>query len=561
VHLSRPALALTAALTLTAGAAPALAASTTTPSKGNAHSALTLLQVSLAGHTVSAGTIEGVASDAASRVAKLVVTPVTLDGTAIGQQTVTPANSPMTVPSSAQSATVPNLLSLTGPTLAVTAKSGPTAVLASAVLKALGTVTLKPAGLVSLPLNLQTASMTNLAQVTANQSEAEKSLNIGSLSLPSINDLLAGLGVDVNALLAQLTQGNLNTLNGLVSGTALTALNNAVDTAQAALASAPNSLAGAVAALAPATTQLNQANAALTTANTAWNTAFATIPLATLTTLGVPSTLLPSGFSGLTTVQQTGLAAVVPNIATLASNAVSAQTAVDTAQTLVDNLNALIDALQNLVNAVLGAVTGNDDPLAALGNISVATKAIATKTSSTPTASATLGSVDVLGTAASVGQLTSVLSGVTNTLAGVLNSVAGVTFTPPSVQVGTPHTTSSKQGTTHRATASITGVTVTLPTIKLPAALSTITSSLPGASVVNGVVNVLGGSVKVGTLDESADLTPGTTSSSTPSTPTSSSGGPSLAGTGMSSTIPAVAALLVIAALVVLRRRATRGDV
>jgi hypothetical protein len=559
VHLSRPALAVTAALTLTAGAAPALAASTSTPSKGNAHSALTLLQVSLAGHTVTAGTIEGVASDATSRVAKLVVTPVTLDGTAIGQQTITPANSPMTVPSSAQSATVPNLLSLTGPTLAVSAKSGPTAVVTSAVLKALGAVTLKPAGLVTLPLNLQAASMTNIAQVTSAKSEAEKSLNIGSLSLPSVNDLLTGLGVDLDALLAQLTQGNLNALNGLVSGTALTTLNTAVDNAQAALATAPDSLAAAVAALAPATTQLNQATAALNTATSAFTsamgTAFANPALATaLGAVGITSTSSPATVVSL-------IGALDPTLQSAAQGAVDAQTVQTTAQTLVDNLNALIDALQNLVNAVLGAVTSNGDPLAALGNISVATRALATSSSATPTASATLGSVDVLGTAASVGQLTSVLGGVTNTLAGVLNSVAGVTFTPPSVQVGTPHTSASKHGTTHRATASVTGLTVTLPTIKLPAALSTITSSVPGASVVNGVVNVLGGSVKVGSLDEAADLTPGTTSSTPSTTPSSSSGGPSLAGTGMSTTIPAVAALLVIAALAVLRRRATRGDV
>lgn len=567
MHLLRPALAATAALTLTAAAAPAaLAASSTTPSAGTAHSALTLLQVSIAGHDVTAGGIDAVATDAATRAAKLVLTPVSLDGTPEGQQTVTPANAPMNVPASPQSVSVANLLSVTGPTFAVDAKAGPTTVLTSAVLKALGSVDLKPAGLVDLPLDLQAASLANVAQVTATQAEAEKSISLGGLALPSVNDLLSGLGVNLTALLAQLTQDKLDALNGLVSTDALTALNTAVDSAQSALGSAPGTLSAATSALSAANTQLSAANGALTAADTAWSTAFGAIPAASLTGLGVPTSLTPSGFQALSPALQSSVDALSPSdLAALAATAVNAQSVQATAQTLVDNLNALVDALQALVNAVLAAVTGNSDPLASLADIAVTTKAVAAQTSPAPVATVSVGSLDVLGAAAPVSSLTTALGSVTSTLAGVLNSVAGVSFTPPTVTLGTPHTSRSQQGQTRKATASITGLTLTLPTITLPAALSTITANTPAASVVNGVVSVLGGTVKLFDVSEAADFTPAvtTTTPSTPSSPSpsTSGGSPSLASTGLSRTVPVAGALLVIAALAVLhRRRRVSGD-
>src|SRR3954452_4572727 len=564
---------MTVALVLAASAAPALAATTTTPATGSARSTLTLLDLAVGGHQVSAGQIAAVASNTGSRVAQLVVTPVVLDGTAHGQQTVTPANAPATVPSgSPQTVSVPNLVTVTGPTLALDAQAGPTAVLTSAVLKALGQVTLTPAGLTSLPINLQAASLNNIAKVTATQTEATKSVVIGGLALPSVNQLLSGLGVDLNALLNQLTQGNLDKLGGLV-GANLATLNAAVDTAQAALGSAvPATLSAANTALTSATTALNTANAtlasdnaALTTANTAWSTAFGAINPALLPA-GVSSALTPAGFQALDQATQTAVDLLSPSdLTTLAADAVNAQTAqtvaaaaAAAAQTLVDNLNALIDALQALVNGVLNAVTSDTDPLAALGNISVVTKAIASSHSPTPVAEAKVGTLKILGSDAVPSQLTSALGSVTKTLSDVLTSVAGVAFTPPSVSVGTGRTSTSTVGSTHKATASITGLTITLPSIAMPTALSTVTTQVPGAAtIVGNVVSVLGGTVHVAVLAESATHTPATssTSSGTPGTPGNSSGGPSLASTGLSHTIPVVAALFVVAALAVLHRR------
>ena len=574
----RPVLAVTAALTLTVAAAPAIGSTTTTttPSTGSAQSALTLLDLALGGHSVQAGEIAAVASNTPSRVAQIVITPVTLDGTAHGQQTVTPASAPVTVPAgSPQSVNVPNLLTLTGPTLAVDAQSGPAAVLTSAALKALGQITLTPAGLAALPLNLQAATLNNLAKVTSTQSEASKTIVVGGLSLPSVNDLLKSLGVDLNALLDQLTQGNLNKLQGLV-GSALTTLNSTVDSAQAALTaasqSAPDTLSAAQAQLASATAAKNSAQSvsdaaqtALNAANSAFSSAIGAIAPAILTANGVTTALTPAQFQALLPAVQSALdAATSADLATLASTAVSDQTAFNAAQTalaaannVVTLVNALVDALQALVNGVLAAVTGNTNPLAALGNITVQTKAVALNGATTPVAEAKVGTLKVLGANAVPAQLTSALGAVTTTLSDVLRSVAGVAFTPPSIAVGTGHTSTSTVGSTRKATASITGLTVTLPSIALPTALSTITTAVPGAATIAGnVVSVLGGSVKVGTLAESASFTPAkSTTSKTPSGSKTPNGGPSLAGTGMSPLVPAVAALLILAALVMLRRR------
>ena len=569
---SRPALAISATLVLAASAAPALAATTTKPATGAAESTLTLLDVALGGHQVSAGQIAAVASNTGSRVAQLVVTPAVLDGQAVGQQTVTPANAPATVPSgSPQSVSVPNLLSVTGPTLTLDAQSSSAQVLTTAALKALGAVTLTPAGLANLPINLQTASLDNVAKVTSSQTEATKSVVVGGLSLPSVNQLLSSLGVDLNALLNQLTQGNLDKLGGLV-GANLATLNAAVDTAQAALTSAPDSLSTATAALtsatsglASATSALTAANTALATANTAWTTAFSAINPALLPA-GVSTTLTPAGFQALPALTQTAVDALTSaDLATLAANAVNAQTAQTAAaaaqalaQTLVNNLNALINALQALVNGVAAAVTGDSDPLAALGNITVQTKAIASKSSPTPVAEAKVGTLKILGNDAVPAQLTTVLGSVTKTLSDVLRSVAGVAFTPPSVSIGTGHTSTSTVGATRKSTASITGLTITLPSIALPSALSTVTTAIPGAATIAGnVVSVLGGTVHVAVLAESATYTPATSTTTSSGAPGTTTDDPSLASTGLSHTIPVVAALFVVAALAVLHRRRT----
>ena len=572
----RSALALAAALSLTAAAAPALGATHTTPATGTAQSSLQILDLRVAGKTVQAGGIAAVARNTPSRLAQLVVTPVAVDGAATGQQTVTSSSSPATVPSTAiPPVGVPGVLSVNGPTFDVSAKESATEVLTSAALKAIGSVSLTPAGLATLPINLSAVSMNNQAKVTALSSEAGKQLVIGDLSLPSINQLFNALGIDLNALLDQLTQGNLTKLGGLVDAS-LATLNSAVDSAQAALVaahqSAPDTLAGATAALTPATDAVNTATSnlsaaqgALSAANSAWTTALTNalgLPVigGVLSGAGITTSTTPDEYLALVAGNS---ALSVQSLVDAANAAVSAQTAETAAQTLLDTatqvlalVNDLVDALQNLVNGVANAVTSNGDPLAALGNITVQTKAVAAGTSPTPVAEANLGTLSVLGVSKSVSQLTSALNAATKTLTDVLTSVSGVAFTPPAISVGTGHTSTSKVGQTRKATASITGLTITLPSIALPAALSTVTNAITGGvGISNGTVSVLGGSVAVATMAESAAYTPATTTTSTPGTTTGSPNEPSLASTGLSRTIPVLAAVLIIVALAVLRRR------
>src|SRR5687767_785007 len=98
---------------LAAAAAPATAA--TAPARGVASTSVTALSVAAGGHTVTAGTLE-LLSDmlGADAVAKILLTPLTADGTAYGQQTVTPANSPISTPAVSTSSVAPALAGILG---------------------------------------------------------------------------------------------------------------------------------------------------------------------------------------------------------------------------------------------------------------------------------------------------------------------------------------------------------------------------------------------------------------------------------------------------------------
>jgi len=549
VQVSRPTAyrAIAAIATMSALAASTVVASasttTTTPSKGSATSSLTVLQLSLLGNTLSAGQIAAVADNSVSpHNVKLVVTPVDSSVTgAVGQQTITPGSTATQVPSAPATASLPNGVgSITGPTFSVSAADNATGVLTSAALKALGSVTI-----LTMPVNLQTASLANTASVTSTASTAEKSLSIGTIALPSLQDLLAKLGLNLNNLLDLLTQTNLDKLAGLVTSTttgAVKTANDAVTAARTAIgANAPTSLSGAQSALTTANGAVTTAQATLTSANTAFTSALTSAIANPLTS----ALLAGAGITSSTTAAQFLASPLAGNAAlasvTSAANAVTAaQTALTAAQGVVTQVQALVAALQALITQVLNAVNASNDPLASLGGVNVVTKAVA---AATPTAVAdvTVASTHVLGTLASlpVSQLTSALSSVTSTLSGVLNSVTGVSFTPPSIAIGTPTKSTSKTGTTSHAAAAISAVTVTMPTLTLPTALA-----LPG------VPTNVGGKLVVGQLAETAAFTPA--SSTTTKTPGSTG---KLANTGGSPILPIVAALLMVGGLAVLRRR------
>lgn len=544
-QLRRPALVTLTVSAVAALSLPAGAASSSTAAKGAATSSLSILRVTVSGTTITAGQIAAVAGTTTKpHQAKLVVTPIdsTLTGP-VGQQTITPSSNTSTVPATPKSVDLPGGLgSVTGPTFDVKAADDATGVLASAALKALGKVTV-----LTVPLNLKTASLSDVAKVTSAKATAKKSLTLGSLSLPSLNDLLASLGLDLNGLLDQLTQGKLTDLAGLVTSTtsgAVKTANDAVDAAQAAVSgAAPKNLDAATTALATATGALTTANGTLTTATGAFNTAFGAIPALSLPA-GVSTGTTADQFLALAPAVQTVVDALTAaDLNALATAVQAAEAAVATAQAVVDTLQALVTALTDLINAVLGAITGDDDPLAALGDISVTTSAIAAKTPKAD-ADVNVGSVKVLGALTPLSSLTKTLGTVTDTLSSVLESVAGVSFTAPKLTIGKPTHSTKTTGTTRFASASITGVKLTLPSLTLPNALA-----LPG------VPTGISGSITFGQLSETAQWTPGTAATpSTPQTPSSSPQGSPLPDTGGGMLLP-VAGLLVLGSAVFLWRR------
>jgi hypothetical protein len=562
VALFRSRRSVVAVASLAAVAAAALpAGATDTASHGRATSSLTILSLRIGGQSVAAGRIVAVASNASSgHVARLVVTPLAYNFPAagqsgtVGQQTITPSSGSTTVPSAPSVIALPNGLgSVKGPTFVAEAKDGAAAVLAAAKLSALGKVTLA-----GVPLNLQAASLTHEAEVVSTGATAEKSLSLGDLSLPSLADLLASLGLDLSATLDQLTQGKLTQLAGLVTTTtsgAIKTANIAVDQAQTGVTQA-GATPGATltAAQAQLATAQSDATAKNTAFDTAWSTAYGALPALAQTTLSTALAAVPPPLGPLTVpltadqftalVQQNGAGLAALQVAFGAGETAlaTAAAAAVTAEDLAAAVNALVDALQNLIDTVLTKVNADGDPLAALGGVKLTTKAVA---ASTPRAGASLSvaSIDVLGQAASLSTVTGALDTVGSTLASVLNSVPGVTFTPPSIAVGKPSHSTRTSGATRYATASVRGVTVNMPTLDLSGAALPL--ALPGG-VTSGA-----GALVLGDLTESASFTPGAVSNSP--VPGGASG-PQLSETGGKILLPILATVLLGVAVAVRRR-------
>lgn len=548
----RTTVALAAAASLSVLAVPAGAATSAsaTAAQGKASSALTILQVKLNGTSVAVGQLVATTSNAVSpHQAELVITPLrsSVSG-AVGQQTVS-AGQTLTVPSTPKSVALPGGLgSVTGPTLRAAAANTAAGPIATAALKALGSVQL-----VTVPLDLSAASLSDVSKVTSTAATARKTLSLGSLGLPSLQDLLASLGLDLDALLGQLTQGKLTQLAGLVTSTASGAVataNSAVDAAQAKVTTTvPATLDQAQTALTAAQAAATTAQTALNTATAAFSGALGAIPALTLAGAGLSTGTSADQFLSLnlTGAVLTALdTAAGANLTDLATAVKTAEATLATANAVVDQVQALVTALVQLVTAVLDAVTSSDDPLASLGNVKVVSSAVAAKT---PTAKAavSVGSVKVLGLTTDLNGLTSTLGGATKTLSSVLESVTGVSFTPPTIAIGTPAHSTRRSGTTRFASASITGVTLTLPSLTLPTALA-----LPG--VPTGVH----GSVTIGRLAESSQWAPGqsapSSTPSTPSTPQHPTSGNPLPDTGARMLLSVVGLVLIGTALAVRRR-------
>jgi hypothetical protein len=560
VHLSRvltrrSVVAVVAVGAIGAAVLPAGAATTTTPAHGKATSTLSILQLHIAGQSVTAGLITATAVNSTSpHIARLVVTPLAFNFPAvgkrgtIGKQTITPASGSTTVPGAAGSVTLPNGLgSVTGPTFVAEAKDTVAGVLATTRLTALGKLTLA-----GVPLNLRLASLNNTAQVVASNATAEKSFSLGDLSLPSIAALLASLGLDLTKTVDQLTQGKLTQLAGLVTTTtsgAVKSANDAVDAAQAGVQSAGGAPATTLnAAIAQASTAQADATQANSDFDAAWSAAYGALGPAqaaldtALATAGLTAPLTAAQFNDavlnnatLLTAFQAAFGATETTLASLAAAAVAADA-------LVTAVNALVDALQALVNTVIGKVNADGDPIASLGGVKVITKAVAANTPKA-TAGVSVASIDVLGQSTQLSAVSGAVASVGSTLASVLNSVPGVTFTPPGIAVGTPSKSTHIHGRTRFATASLRGLTVTLPTIALAA--PALPLALPGG------VNSGAGSLVLGETTESAQWTPAASQTSGSPVPT---GGRQLGDTGGRVLLP-ILATIVLGVAVAVRRR------
>lgn len=555
VRTRRSVVSVVALGAIAAAALPAGAATTTTPSHGKSTSTLSLVQLRIAGQSVTAGRITATAVNSSSpHIARLVITPLAYNFPAtgksgtIGKQTITPASGSTTVPGAAGSVTLPqNLGSVTGPTFVAEAKDNAAGVLATTQLSALGKI-----DLAGVPINLQLASLDHTAQVVSSNATADKSFSLGNLSLPTLSELLAALGLNLSDTLDQLTQGKLTQLAGLVTTTASGVIKTANDAVDAAQQGVTDAGATPAATLAAAAQQLSAANGDATAANgafdTAWSTAYGALgPLqaaldTALTTAGLTAPLSAAQFndavlnnSTLLSAFQAAFGAGEANLETLAAAAVAADQ-------LAAAVNDLVDALQTLVDDVLAKVLADGDPIAALGGVKVITKAVAATTPKA-TAKVTVGSIDVLGQSTQLSAVTGAVHTVGATLASVLNSIPGVTFTPPGISVGTPSHSTHTTGTTRFATASLRGLTVTLPTL----ALSGAALPLAPTGVTSGA-----GTLVLGETTESAQWTP-SVSHTTSGSPVPG-GGQQLGDTGGRVLLP-ILATVVLGLAVAVRRR------
>jgi LPXTG-motif cell wall-anchored protein len=438
--------AAAAAALLAAVAGPATAATTPAPAKGIASSSVTLLGVAAGGHTASAGTLE-LLSDmlGAESVAKILLTPLTADGTTYGQQTVTPENSPLTSPALTTGALAPalnGLIGLTSPVIDASVTN-----VAGEPKTAAGADSFGGLNVLGLPVALDGALEVGSAVTRAGGAVGEKTVVVEDLALPSVADLLGALGLDLKALpvdvLTELLE-ELDLVNTAVTTAdkaltdATAAIQTQIDAAQAEvdkaaaalaaetaklagpqsqLAAAEQDLAAKTAALQPAKNAVAAAQSQLTAANTAAATAQSQLTAAqAAAALGTVGGVVPAPLAAAVTAAQTAVDAANASV-TAASSAVTtatndlaaAQSAVDVAQaavnalkntiaaiqTTIDGLQKVLDAavaalrnlltgVQPLIDQLLGAIMAVLDgtPLVSFDSLSVVTEAIASSNTS-----------------------------------------------------------------------------------------------------------------------------------------------------------------------------------
>ena len=380
--------AAAAVAVLGAVAGPATAASTPAPAQGVASTSVTLLGVTAGGQTVTAGTLE-LLSDmlGAESVAKILLTPLTANGTAYGQQTVTPGSSPASAPAVSTSAVAPALngiVGLSSPVLTASATNNGGEPATSAGAASLGSL-----DVLGLPVALDGTLDVGSLVTKAGGAAGQKTVVVKDVALPSVADLLAALGLDLKALPIEVLNELLKELD--LVNTAVTTANKAlteamkeiqaaVDAAQAAvdkaaadLDAAQKSLIGKSSELAAAEKDLAAKTAALQPARDALSSAQAQLSSRnaelTKTTADLDKALSDAGLAGLEAYN--ALPALLkeplaPVIDPLVAAQTAGQNAVTAASAAVAQATADLAAAQSLVDAAAAVVSTLKAAIAAL---------------------------------------------------------------------------------------------------------------------------------------------------------------------------------------------------
>ena len=526
----RPYQPAAAALALAALLPLAGAADAAVPAAGTATSTATLATLTAVGKKIDLATITATADSVNGLLAKVSVAPLQVDDAdVVPAVTVEPDSSPVTVPGVSTPAALAPALAVTSPSLQLNAASG-TAGQTSGLSTPDGLGSLSVLGLdLSIDGTLSVGSLVN-----ATKADSGKTLEISDVALPSVADILAALGLDLQKLPIGTLQDLVTELD-LALDAAQQALFTALNDAQTVIAAAPDeiatltaSLPGLQAAATAAQTEATNAVAAFTTALGA--DAAASLLFTDRAAFNAAPDAVTAPFAALVALADEA------NDANAAATAAAA--AVTTANETIDDLEAalaaataelagLVDQVTDMVAAVL-----SDTPLVSLGSATVGTLARVDTTKTAQVVGEVTG-LEVLGTdvidlatgsstldlaqTASdlLGQVNSEISGVLGTLSSVLEGVAGITFPAPTVSVLEKTTSTGVDGAFGIADATVSVLDITIPAIQLPenVVLDTVLNALPAdlaenLSLVDDVLSATGFGLNVGTLTEAARFRP-----------------------------------------------------
>ena len=565
---TRPVLAAAALGILVPLALPAGAA--TTPSAGAASSTINVASLtigSIAGlpaHSVAIGTVSQAASNVGSVLAAVSFTAATVDGKAYGKINVDPASSPKAAPVIDTAAYVPAaLVKATSPAANIVANSSP-----------LAKVTGNLGSLSVLGIPLTTDGAIDIgSSVTATSARAGKTVTISQLSLPTLKDLLAALGLDISKL-------PLDVLEQL-GNKVVKALDNAVTVAYEAAQTAQDAIDDAQSALGDVTSVADDAQTVFDAADAAFDDALGAIPM---TRSAWDAT--PSAAQALILAVNAPLAAASTALAAADTALATANAAVDVAQAALDAaLAALVPLVSDLVDAVLKAI---DVPLVSIDSAKVGTIAEVVGNKKVAKVTGTISGVKVLGkdliadltgsstldVAKLVGDVASQINGavhgaltmVSSTLDGVA-AATGISLPVPSVKFLTKSEKTGTDGAFGTASAAVSALDVSLGSLKLPRALAlpaALTGALPGVALLpaSGEVASAPLSLSVGTITEAARFRPAVLTPGAPGSnpaPNSPSGSPSLPTTGAPAAL-ALFALVATAAAVYTKRMGARSE-